>query len=144
MKKLMLLLPIIALINCLSAQNTDDKSQVKKEITETKIIACEKMPCYPGGEEALLKYLSKNMSYPEQARNENVTGTVYISFIVSQNGDLKNIQILKGLGYECDEEAIRLIKNMPYWEPGEQRGKPIEIQYNMPIKFPFTKENKWE
>lgn len=62
----MFLLPLFALINSLLAQNTDDKFQVKKELTETKILVCEKMPCYPGGEEALHKYLSKNMSYPEQ------------------------------------------------------------------------------
>ena len=103
--------------------------------TEDIFVLVEKQPEFPGGESALIEYINKNISYPQQARDKNIQGTVFVTFVIEANGSISNAKILKGIGGGCDEEAIRIVKNMPPWEPGKQRGKPVRVQYNLPIKF---------
>ena len=95
----------------------------------------EQAPEFPGGEKARSKFMTDHVKYPDSAINNNVQGTVYASFVVETDGSLTNIEIIKGIGYGCDEEVIRLIKVMPKWTPGEQKGKPVKVQFNLPIKF---------
>ncbi|MBL0341805.1 MAG: TonB family protein [Bacteroidetes bacterium] len=95
----------------------------------------EEMPMFPGGEEALVKYLSNNIKYPARARENNITGTVFVTFKVGKDGKVTESQILRGIGGGCDEEALRVIKSMPSWRAGRQRGEPVIVQYNLPIKF---------
>ncbi|MBL7964097.1 MAG: energy transducer TonB [Flavobacteriales bacterium] len=95
----------------------------------------EKMPEFPGGQEALMKYLSSRIEYPEEAMRENIEGAVFISFIVEQDGRISNVKSLRGLGGGLTEEAIRVVKGMPNWLPGKQRGAPVRVQYNLPIRF---------
>ncbi|NLL27453.1 MAG: energy transducer TonB [Bacteroidales bacterium] len=108
---------------------------VPKKKTEDIFVLVEKQPEFPGGESALIEYINKNISYPQQARDKNIQGTVFVTFVIEANGSISNAKILKGIGGGCDEEAIRIVKNMPPWEPGKQRGKPVRVQYNLPIKF---------
>jgi periplasmic protein TonB len=106
------------------------------EAQETEIFTVvEDQPGYPGGEEARLKYLSENTKYPQMARESQIQGTVYVTFVVEKDGRVRDVRVLRGIGGGCDEEAIRVIQNMPRWNPGKQRGKPVRVQFNLPIKF---------
>jgi protein TonB len=96
----------------------------------------EIMPEFPGGEEALFKYLRKNLMYPHMAQENGIGGTIYVQFVVSRDGsisDVKTVGAAKGAGLE--EEAMRVVRKMPGWKPGKQNGKAVAVLYNLPIKF---------
>lgn len=95
----------------------------------------EQMPEFLGGEEELFKYLSKNIKYPAMARESGLTGTVYVTFVVEGSGKIKDAKILKGIGGGCDQEALRVVQNMPPWKSGKQNGRAVSVQCNLPIKF---------
>ncbi len=95
----------------------------------------EVMPEYPGGKDALMKYLSSNIKYPENARKKKISGKVFVSYVVEKNGSISNVKILRSVHKELDAEAMRVIKEMPVWKPGTQRGKAVRVQYNLPIHF---------
>lgn len=95
----------------------------------------EQMPEFPGGYVAMLKYLKDNIIYPTQAKEAGITGTVFVTFVVDENGRIASIKVLRDVPGGCTEEAVRVISGMPKWAPGKQRGKPVKVQYNMPIKF---------
>ena len=98
-------------------------------------IISEDMPEFTGGEKARLRYLQKNVNYPRMAIDENIQGTVYVQFIVNEDGSLEGIKVIRGIGGGCDKEALRVAKNMPAWKAGKQRGKKVRVQFVMPIKF---------
>ncbi|MFD2037647.1 energy transducer TonB [Belliella marina] len=95
----------------------------------------ESAPSPIGGMSAWNQYLKKNLKYPTQARRMGIEGTVTLVFVVNTDGSLQDIEILRGLDGGCNEEAIRVIKNAPKWEPGKQRGKPVRARMRMPIRF---------
>ncbi|GAB3170284.1 TonB family protein [Telluribacter humicola] len=95
----------------------------------------EKTPEFPGGITAMYEYLSQNMKYPLAATRAGVQGKVFINFVVTTEGEIKDIQILKGLGFGTDEEAVRIVSAMPRWQPGSQDGKPVNVRFNLPINF---------
>ena len=96
----------------------------------------EIMPMFPGGEEAMFKYLANNINYPEYAKSLGITGKLSISFVVDKKGNISDIKINgEGLKGGCNEEAIRVVKNMPTWIAGRQAGKPVAVRYNLPISF---------
>lgn len=95
----------------------------------------EESPSFPGGDLERIKFLQDNIRYPQMARESGIQGTVYVTFVVEKNGAVRDVRILRGIGGGCDEEAIRVINAMPNWHPGKQRGKPVRVQFNMPIKF---------
>lgn len=103
--------------------------------TSKTYIWVEEMPMFPGGEDAMLKYISNNIKYPVDAREANITGIVYLSFIVDKEGEIKNIEILRGIGGGCEEEAVRVIKKMSRWKPGKQNGQSVNVQFKLPISF---------
>jgi TonB family protein len=98
----------------------------------------EVMPSFQGGEENLMKHLKTNIHYPPQAQSSKTEGTVVVSFIIDRNGMPSNIKIVRGIGKGCDEEAMRVVKSMPKWNPGKLKGKPVRVQYNLPVKFKLT------
>ena len=102
------------------------------------LVIVEEMPSFPGGQEALMKYLAEHMKYPEKAAENGIYGTVYVTFVVEKDGSISNPKIIRGIGYGCDEEAWRVVKGMPNWTPGKQRGKEVRVQYNLPIRFKLT------
>lgn len=102
---------------------------------EQVFVVVESMPSFPGGNIALMEYLSSNLKYPPQAREMGVSGRVFLTFVVEKNGLVTDVQILRGIGYGCDEEAIRVIENMPKWIPGKQRNIPVRVRFNLPVKF---------
>jgi len=106
----------------------------------------EDMPKYPGGFDKMYAFMGENIKYPQKAREEGIAGTVYITFVVEKDGSVTGINVLRGVDESLDKEAMRVIKLMPKWEPGTQRGKPVRVQYNLPIKFSLDspKEDKEE
>ncbi len=94
----------------------------------------ENNPQFPGGEKARQKYLQENIYYPKEAREKGIEGIVYITFIVEKDGSISNVEVLRGHELLA-EEAIRVVKAMPRWQPGTQRGKPVRVQFNMPVRF---------
>ncbi len=111
-------------------------SNEEEEVAEAEIFTVvEESPSFPGGDEARIKFLTDNIKYPQIARESSIQGTVYVTFVVEKNGNVTDVRVLRGIGGGCDEEAVRVIKAMPKWSPGKQRGKPVRVQFNMPIKF---------
>ncbi|MDD2322952.1 MAG: energy transducer TonB, partial [Bacteroidales bacterium] len=108
----------------------------EEEVVEEEIfLVVENQPEFPGGEAARLKYLSENIEYPQMAKESGIQGIVFVTFVVEPNGSISNVAILRGIGGGCDEEAVRVVQNMPSWKPGKQRGRPVRVRFNMPIKF---------
>ncbi len=95
----------------------------------------EDQPEFPGGEAARQKFLEDNLRYPQMAREAGIQGTVFVTFVVERDGSVTDVRILRGIGGGCDEEAVRVVSMMPRWEPGRQRGQPVRVQFNMPIRF---------
>lgn len=130
-------------INIEDDQNTkvDDFVDIKDNTTDAQIIepeifyVVEEEPTFPGGYEKLTEYLSNEITYPQVARESGIQGIVYVDFIIEPNGDITNVKAKRGIGGGCDEEAVRVVKNMPNWLPGKQRGIPVRVQINLPIKF---------
>lgn len=107
-----------------------------EEVVEEQIFTIvEQMPSFPGGDAALMKYLGSSIKYPAIAKDAGIQGTVFVTFVVNEKGDVKDVKVLRSIGGGCDEEAIRVVKSMPKWSPGKQRGKAVKVQYNLPIKF---------
>ncbi|WP_259069578.1 TonB family protein [Mucilaginibacter sp. X4EP1] len=92
-------------------------------------------PAFPGGIEALYKFLSKNLRYPSKARGNNTQGRVIVNFIVEKDGTLSDMKVIHGIGDGCDEEAVRIMKLSPPWTPAIQNGKPVRVSYTVPIGF---------
>ncbi|NCA85318.1 MAG: energy transducer TonB [Clostridia bacterium] len=110
--------------------------QEEEQVQEMEIFqVVETMPSFPGGDAARMKFLQENITYPQMARESGIQGIVYATFVVEPNGSVSDVRIMRGIGGGCDEEAIRVIKSMPKWNPGMQRGKPVRVQFTMPIKF---------
>ncbi len=95
----------------------------------------EEMPSFPGGEEALMKYLGTQIKYPVMARENGISGRVYLSFYVDKDGKVKEVKVLRGIGGGCDEEALRVVRAMPDWKPGRQNGRNVAVYYNVPVSF---------
>lgn len=122
-------------------EDTEVEEYIPVEVEEedfeeaTIFMVVESMPQFPGGEEKLNKYLGANIKYPQMAKESGIQGTVYVTFVVEGNGSVTNTRILRGIGGGCDEEAIRVVQGMPRWTAGKQRGKPVRVQFNLPVKF---------
>jgi TonB family protein len=110
-----------------------------KEDTVYQIV--DEMPQFPGGENALMEYVSKNVVYPEEAKEKEIQGRVFISFVVEKDGSIGEVKVLRGIGGGCDEESVRVISDMPRWKPGKQKGKAVRVSYQIPIMFKLGQTN---
>ncbi|MEO6149206.1 MAG: TonB family protein [Mucilaginibacter sp.] len=117
-----------------------DVKQVIEADPNQIFTAVEQVPEFPGGLSAFGKYLSNNIKYPAVARENNVQGRVFLTFVVEKDGALTDIKVLRSLGSGTDEEAIRVLKKSPKWKPGIQNGRPVRVQYNIPIAFNLASE----
>ena len=113
-------------------QNQDDPDKVYTVV--------ENLPSFPGGQEELFKFLRQNIVYPEDAMNKGLEGKVFVTFVVKADGTVNDVKILKGAGHGFDEEAYRVVKSMPKWNPGTQKGKPVNVAFNLPISFKLEKK----
>jgi TonB family protein len=136
-RKILILFTILIMFK-LSVINAQEK--------DTIVFISEQLPEYPGGEEAMMTYLRDQIKYPDAAREAGIAGMVIIRFVVEKDGSLSNFQVLKSVHESIDNEALRVVKAMPDWEPGKQRGKAVRVYINLPIRFilpePVKKKKK--
>ena len=134
MKKLILM--TVMAVFCLmtaSAQKTV-VSQENQKVFDT----VEQMPEYPGGMPALIEFLQTNMKYPEDAQKQKVEGRVMVMFVVEKDGSITDVKVARNVFPSLDEEAVRVVNAMPKWTPGKEKGKPVRVQYTLPISFRLT------
>jgi protein TonB len=101
----------------------------------TEFIVVEEMPEFPGGQAAMLKYIGKHLRYPASAQAKGIAGIVYVSFVISAEGQVTKVEVMKGIDRACDQEAVRVISKMPAWKPGRQSGRNVSVRYSLPIRF---------
>ncbi len=133
MKKIKISLSILMVLWIGIAQFSYGQSQ-DSEI----FITVEEAPSYIGGQTAMYQFLSKNLKYPAEAMESNTQGTVYISFIVEVDGSINNAVIKRDIGKGCGDEALRVVKLMPKWSPGKQKGKPVRTSFVLPVSFKLS------
>ncbi|MFD2286641.1 TonB family protein [Pedobacter petrophilus] len=95
----------------------------------------DEYPEFTGGMKAFTKYMERNLRYPSQAQDDGVQGKVFVSFVVEKDGSITDVKVLRGIGFGCDEEAVKVIRKSPLWKPGKNKGRPVRVRYNMPINF---------
>ncbi|MDB4582546.1 energy transducer TonB [Draconibacterium sp.] len=132
MKVLKYYLPVLFLFSVFTytvdAQNkVNEKSDVYRTVDE--------MPVYPGGNDALRNFIAQNVTYPEKAKKEGIRGKVFVSFVINKKGEVSNAKIERGVSPELDKEALRVIKSLPKWTPGKEKGKLAKVQFTVPINF---------
>ncbi len=114
----------------------DYQVEDEAEIPETlPFIKVERKPEFPGGTQALFKFLAENIVYPETAKEAGIQGTVYINFVIDTDGSVTGVKVLRGLPGGLTEEAVRVVKSLPRWKPGLQAGKPVRVTFTLPVKF---------
>ena len=116
--------------------DTDEDEIVEiEEDDEEFFMVVENMPEFPGGDLGLMKFIQKNVRYPAIAKEYNITGKVYVSFIVDKQGSVTNVKIVRGVDKNLDAEALRVVSLLPKYKPGKQRGKAVRVMFTIPINF---------
>ena len=115
-----------------------DDSDEETDDSEVYTGVVDVMPEYPGGMNAMFDFIQKNVKYPESAKKKGIEGKVYVQFVVEKDGSISDINILRGVSKDIDAEAVRVVKAMPKWKPGIQKGKPVRVQYTMPFSFKLS------
>lgn len=113
----------------------DVEIEIEEEDDEEFFMVVENMPEFPGGDLGLMKYIQKNVKYPPIAKQYNITGKVYVSFIVEKSGYVSNVKVVRGVDKNLDAEAVRVVNSLPKYKPGKQRGKPARVMFTIPINF---------
>ena len=111
------------------------KEEVKAEVTQKIFDVVEQQPSFPGGQGALLSWLSSNIHYPPVAEENGIQGKVVVSFVVEPDGSISNVAVVRGVDQSLDKEAVRVVKSMPKWNPGKQNGQAVRVKYNLPVTF---------
>ncbi len=156
--KMVFLLPVsialtvfftLSVSNTILAQDREAQVQRKAAGQEQKdedpvFVVVEEMPTFKGGNDELYNYMASNIKYPEEAKKDGITGITYITFVVEKDGSVSNAKVLRGFNDACDQEALRVVEAMPDWNPGKQKGQPVRVQFNLPIKFNLDKAKSQE
>ena len=124
--------------NANKAQEEFTKVEIEEEVEaeeEEVFLVVEEDPEFPGGLSALSQFIADNIKYPQLAKENNITGRVFVSFVVEKDGSVGQVKVLRDIGGGCGAEAVRVVKSMPKWKPGKQRGKPVRTQFNLPVNF---------
>ena len=129
------LLATLSVLVLLFVANTNATAQNKKAANDKVLEKAEVMPEYPGGEQAMMKFVADNVKYPQEAIDKEVSGRVMVGFVVEKDGSISDVKVVKGIGGGCDEEAVRVVNAMPKWKPGMDKGKPVRVSYIMPFTF---------
>lgn len=132
MRKALLFALLIAIAGGVKAQTADTAyAPINTEI----YTVVEKSPEFPGGYEGLIQYLAVSIQYPEQAKADGVEGTVSVTFVIEPDGTTSSRRVLRSPHEALSQEALRVVREMPRWKPGRQRGKKVRVQYTLPINF---------
>lgn len=136
------LLSMLCITQVSLAQQTDSTSVEKNadEVLETVIV--EVLPEFPGGQEAMYRFISENLTYPEKAKDKGIQGIVYMRFVIDTDGSVTDIEVIRGVHELLDAEAKRVLSIMPRWSPASQRGKLVRVTQALPFKFELTKKKK--
>lgn len=119
-----------------ATNNEEDVQETNVQANDDEILdMVEQMPSFPGGETALLQFLSSNVRYPTVAEENEIQGRVVVTFIVERDGSITEVKVAKGVDPSLDREAVRVIKSMPKWKAGTQNGKPVRVKYSVPVTF---------
>lgn len=129
------LLTTLSVLAILLTVNTTAMAQNNKTAKDKVYEKAEIMPEFPGGEQAMMDFVAKNVTYPKEAMEKEISGRVLVGFIVEKDGSITETEVVKGIGGGCDEEALRVVKAMPKWKPGKQEGKPVRVHFLLPIIF---------
>lgn len=111
------------------------ESAPEEEISDEVFTVVEQMPSFPGGTEEFYEFVSQNIKYPRKALRANVEGKVIVKFIVMEDGDISQVEVIKGIGFDCDEEAVRVLKSSPDWIPGKHQGRNVKVTVMLPFTF---------
>ncbi len=107
-----------------------------EEVEEEEIfMRVEKAPSFPGGQKAMMEYLMKNIKYPAACQEAGIQGRVIVSFVVNKDGTIQNVEVIRGVHEKLDAEAVRVVKSMPAWSPGEQQGRKVRSKFQLPVFF---------
>lgn len=134
MKKPISFLFILFTFIAVNAQDNSSKEEM--------FLKVDVMPEFPGGMDDLSYFFYTHLKYPEDAKKDKIEGTVYVAFIVDENGKVKNVRVVKGVFASLDKEAVRVASQMPNWTPGKHNGKNVKVQFNLPVKFALAEEQK--
>ena len=122
-------------ICCLTTVLAQKTVVSQKDQKEDPFNVVEDMPAFPGGMEAMIQFISSNIKYPADAKKQKVDGRVLVNFVVEKDGSITEVKVIKPAFPSLDAEAIRVVKAMPKWKPGYQRGQAVRVQFTMPINF---------
>src|SRR5690606_4980152 len=106
-----------------------------EEVTEEIFVVVEEQPEFPGGNAAMMKFLSDNIKYPVIAQENGIQGRVITIFVVERDGSITDVQVVRGVDPSLDKEAVRVIQSMPKWKPGKQRGSAVRVRFTLPVVF---------
>ena len=112
-----------------------------KEVKEEIFRSVEQMPQFPGGEDALRKYLASHVNYPPMAAENNVQGKVVVQFVVEKDGKVGEVKVVRSVDKDLDREAVRVCKSLPKFTPGRQNGQPVRVWYTLPVQFKLQGTN---
>jgi TonB family protein len=132
MKQIPISIFFLLFYGSIQAQIPDSAKSVLQKDTFYNI---DEFPSFPGGDAALFDYLRTNINYPKEAVDSGIHGTVFVRFVIEVDGSISQVTVLRGIGYGCDEEAIRVIQNMPNWIPAKYKGTPERAQFQFPVIF---------
>ena len=129
------LVATLSVLTILFTVNTTAVAQNKKAANDKVYEKAEVMPEFPGGEQAMMDFVANNVKYPKEAMEKEISGRVLVSFVVEKDGSINETEVVKGIGGGCDEEAVRVVKAMPKWKPGKEKGKAVRVSFMLPIVF---------
>ncbi|MEQ1733363.1 MAG: energy transducer TonB [Bacteroidia bacterium] len=137
-KVLQIVITLCVVIATANAQDNKLNIEPSNSINDTGILVTETMPEFKGGEKAMMKFIADSLKYPIYSLGDRcITGKVYVTFMVMPDGSLTDIRVLRGIkgAPEYEKEAVRVIKKMPNWIPVKRNGKPVAVQFNLPLMF---------
>lgn len=115
----------------------EGSEEATQEVSEENVcMSAEEMPEYPGGMPAMMAFIQENIQYPEEAKEAQIEGRVFCTFIIDKSGKVTEVKVAKSSGTQClDDEAVRVVSLMPDWKPGMNEGEPVSVIYTIPISF---------
>lgn len=132
MKKIFTLMLFIAAVMTANAQQPQSSTVSDDDVIFSVV---EKEAQFPGGNDAMMKFIAKNVKYPQTAVENKIEGTVYVEFVIEKDGKITNVKAIRKVSPELDEEAVRVVSKMPKWKPATQRGKTVRCRFRLPIRF---------
>lgn len=143
-KPTIFLIMLLTFVGSISfAQEIESEEIIDVEKTDDGLfVLVEEMPEFPGGQEAMFKFLSTTIIYPKEARDKGIQGKVYVSFTIEKDGAISEVKVLRGVHPLLDEEAVRVVESFPNWKPGKQKGKEVRVSYNLPLSFVLNNNKK--